>query len=222
MGNDLYHLQRRSTVEVNQNHHPKHLKGLNHHGVKDHLVRVSSRKKETFLNTTSRLPKTHFPEIVPMYQLKHVHPLVLNLFPKGEIGNFLLAGRLQYFLENWKILANEPKILEWVSELKIGRNHFKFQEEPFQEGVAHQAQISIQVSELITQEVQAMLRKGAIHLVYSKESQFLSNLFLVPKKDGGKRPVINLKALNSFIPYSYFKMESMHLLKHLLRKNNFM
>ena len=67
MGNDLYHLQRRSTVEVNQNHHPKHLKGLNHHGVKDHLVRVSSRKKETFLNTTSRLPKTNFPEIVPMY-----------------------------------------------------------------------------------------------------------------------------------------------------------
>ena len=67
-----------------------------------------------------------------------------------------------------------------------------------------------------------MLRKGAIHLVHSKESQFLSNLFLVPKKDGGKRPVINLKALNSFIPYSHFKMEGMHLLKDLLRKNNFM
>ena len=67
-----------------------------------------------------------------------------------------------------------------------------------------------------------MLRKGAIHLVHSKESQFLSNLFLVPKNDGGKRPVINLKALNSFIPYSHFKMEGMHLLKDLLRKNNFM
>ena len=38
----------------------------------------------------------------------------------------------------------------------------------------------------------------------------------------GNRPVINLKALNSFIPYSYFKMEGLHLLKDLLRENNFM
>ena len=47
-----------------------------------------------------------------MHQLKHVHPLVLNVFLKGKIGNFPLAGRLQYFLENWKILTNNPKILE--------------------------------------------------------------------------------------------------------------
>ena len=54
--------------------------------------------------------KTHFPETVPMHQLKHL--LVLNLFPNGEIGNFPLAGRLQHFLENWKTLTNDPKILE--------------------------------------------------------------------------------------------------------------
>ena len=132
-----------------------------------------------------------------MHQLKHVHPLVINLFPKGEIGNFPLPGRLQHFLENWKILANDSKILEWVSGLKID-----VQEEPFQERVPHQAQMSMQESELINQEVEAMLRNGAIHLVHSKESQFLSNLFLVPKQDGGNRPVINLKALNSFTPYS--------------------
>ena len=152
-----------------------------------------------------------------MHQLKHVHPLVLNLFPKGEIGNFPLAGRLQYFLENWKILTNDPKILEWVSGLKID-----FQEEPFQERVPHQAQMSMQESELINQEVEAMLRKGPVHLVHSKDSQFLSKLFLVPKKDWGNRPVINLKALNSFIPYSHFKMEGLHLLKDLLRETNVM
>ena len=135
-GGDLYHLQCRSTVEVNQHHH-NHLKGLKHHGSqKEHLVRVSSTKKETFLNITSPLPKTHFPEIVPIHQLENVHPLVLNFFPKGEIGNFPHAGRLQYFLENWKILKNQPKILEWISGLKID-----FQEELFQEKVPHQAQM---------------------------------------------------------------------------------
>ena len=104
-----------------------------------------------------------------------MHPLVLNLFSKKEIRNFPLAGRLQYFLDNWEILTNDPKILECVSRLKID-----FQEEPFQERVPHQAQISMQESELINQVVEAMLRKRAIHLAHSKDSQFLSNLFLVP------------------------------------------
>ena len=44
-------------------------------------------KKGSLSQHNLTLPKTHFPEIVPMHQLKHVHPLVLNLFPKGEIGN---------------------------------------------------------------------------------------------------------------------------------------
>ena len=79
----------------------------------------------------------------------------------------------------------------------------------------------MQQSELINQEVEAMLKKGAIHLVQSKGSQFVSNLFLVPKKDGRNRSVINLEALNSFIPYSHFKMERFHLLKDLLRENDF-
>ena len=48
-------------VEVNQHHHPNHFKGLNHHGSpKDHLVKVSSTKKEIFFNTTSRQQETFY------------------------------------------------------------------------------------------------------------------------------------------------------------------
>ena len=119
-----------------------------------------------------------------MHQLKHVHPLVLNFFPKGEIGNFPHAGRLQYFLENWKILTNQPKILEWISGLKID-----FQEELFQEKVLHQAQMSMQESQSNNQEVAAMLRKSVIHLIHSKDSESLSNFFLVSKKDGRTGPL---------------------------------
>jgi hypothetical protein len=44
--------------------------------------------------------------------------------------------------------------------------------------------------------------------------------FLVPKKDGGQTPVINLKNLNVFLRYEYFKMEGLGILstesnKHL-------
>ena len=51
-----------------------------------------------------------------------------------------------------------------------------------------------------------MLRKGPIQQVESEPGDFLSNLFLVNKKDGGHRPEINLKFLNSFMLYRHFKM----------------
>ena len=75
---------------------------------------------------------------------------------------------------------------------------------------------------LVDQEVQNLLMKGAIQEVHLSQNHFLSNLFLVPKKSGGHRPVINLKKLNTYIPYNHFKMESISLLKELLRKEDFM
>ena len=46
--------------------------------------------------------------------------------------------------------------------------------------------------------------------------------FLVPKKDGGHRPITNLKKLNEFIPHHHFKMEGIHMLKDLLRQGDYM
>ena len=39
------------------------------------------------------------------------------------------------------------------------------------------------------------------------KDSFVSTLFLVPKKDGSQRPVINLKHLNAFVESPHFKME---------------
>ncbi len=35
-------------------------------------------------------------------------------------------------------------------------------------------------------------------------------MFVVPKKDGGNRPVVNLKPLNQYLVYEHFKMEGIH------------
>ena len=62
---------------------------------------------------------------------------------------------------------------------------------------------------------QSMRQKGAITELSQTEATqgFYSSLFLVPKKDGGLRPVINLKKLNKFIAPHHFKMEGIHTLK---------
>jgi len=47
--------------------------------------------------------------------------------------------------------------------------------------------------ELVEKEIKEILEKGAIRTVKQTKGQFASSLFLVPKKDKGQRPVINLK-----------------------------
>lgn len=48
----------------------------------------------------------------------------------------------------------------------------------------------------------------------------MSQLFLVPKKDGSRRPVINLRSLNMLIRKQKFKMEGAKVIRELLRKDD--
>ena len=47
-------------------------------------------------------------------------------------------------------------------------------------------------------------------------------MFLIPKKDGKMRPVINLKSLNQFVMTPHFKMEGIHTVRDLIQPNNWM
>ena len=76
--------------------------------------------------------------------------------------------------------------------------------------------------EKISQEVKELLAKGAVvETTVSKES-FVSQIFLVEKKEGGQRPVINLKSLNTFVRTEHFKMEGLHILLDLIQAQDWM
>ena len=67
-----------------------------------------------------------------------------------------------------------------------------------------------------------MVTKGAIVPVAPCDEQFLSQMFLIPKKDGSSRLVVNLRGLKKFITHNEFKMEGAHLLRDLLRPGYWM
>ena len=61
---------------------------------------------------------------------------------------------------------------------------------------------------LIDEEVQSLLSKEAIHPVDPSTPGQVAHIFVVPKKDGGMRPVINLKPFNkSCLDPPHFRME---------------
>ncbi|KAI2659093.1 Transposon Ty3-G Gag-Pol polyprotein [Labeo rohita] len=61
---------------------------------------------------------------------------------------------------------------------------------------------------VMEQEVVSLLRKEAIEVVppHDRESGFYSRYFIVPKKDGGLRPILDLRVLNRSVMKLKFRM----------------
>ena len=124
-----------------------------------------------------------------------------------------LAGRLVHFFQNWSVITQDRWVLNTVRRYLID-----FVSEPHQQALPTPPHHSSAQSQLIQEELSNLSQKQAIKLLeYSSETGFYSNIFLVSKKSGGQRPVINLKALNQFIHPEHFKMEGIHTLRDLMR-----
>jgi hypothetical protein len=74
------------------------------------------------------------------------------------------------------------------------------------------------------EEVKCLLSKGAIEPIPrdQEEGGFYSTFFLVPKKDRGLRPILNLKPLNKLIVKRSFKMESLISVKKAVRPQDWL
>ena len=54
------------------------------------------------------------------------------------------------------------------------------------------------------------------------DNEFISTVFLVPKKTGDFRPVINLKPLNQFVEKIHFKIENIRMALNCISPGDFM
>ncbi|KAJ1086396.1 hypothetical protein NDU88_006515, partial [Pleurodeles waltl] len=73
---------------------------------------------------------------------------------------------------------------------------------------------------LISTEISALVKKGAVVKAPRHPSGFVSPVFLVDKKGGGSRLILNLKDFNVFLLYRHFKMEGIHLLRDILQEGD--
>lgn len=74
----------------------------------------------------------------------------------------------------------------------------------------------------VAQEVNTLFLKGVISRSEHEPGEFISPIFLVDKKDGGKRLILNLRQLNEHIEYHHFKMHGIAHILQLVTKNCFM
>ena len=71
----------------------------------------------------------------------------------------------------------------------------------------------------VQKEVGQLLSKGAIERA-PLDAGFYSRIFLVPKKNGQKRPIINLKPLNCFLKKRQFRQATINNVCKILRRRD--
>ena len=81
---------------------------------------------------------------------------------------------------------------------------------------------SVSKKNYIDKEISELLESGIISKVDPSPDQVVSRVFLVPKKTGDFRMIIDLSVLNKFINKVSFKMEDKTTIKALIRENDFM
>jgi len=168
--------------------------------------------------TTTGVVRTE--EVGHQFVCSNVHPHLQNLFQEGgKFPNHPVGGRTLLFQNNWARLTNDQNILSLVSGHEID-----LLRDPMELSFSKPGMMILSKEEenLVDTEIKHLLAKRAIKKVPRKKEQILSNIFLREKKDGGQRPIINLKRLNAFTPYLHFKMEGLLNLRDLMRPNDFM
>ena len=129
---------------------------------------------------------------------------------QNEIG-----GRLRHFLPFWKTITTDYKILNMIKGIK-----FDFTRKFTQKKIPKQIVLSPAGTQFMECKIAELLKNGSIKEVKRPHPEgWLSNVFLVPKKDGGFRMILNLKPLNQFIRYQKFKMDHINDVLNLIEQN---
>lgn len=71
----------------------------------------------------------------------------------------------------------------------------------------------------IQHEISISVKLGIIEVASPCPDQVLSPIFLVNKRDGSKRMILNLKRLNTYLAYKHFKMEHLNQARDLIKKD---
>ncbi len=168
----------------------------------------------------------NFPPLTPLSPITHSHTcVVLNSPPpNGELPLTVASQRrvtphgvqsASPAVTVHRSVAGTAGVSEWVMKsIKNGYTLQFFRRPPrFNSSTVRERNASV-----LREEIHNLLAKRAIEAVplTDRESGFYSRYFLVPKKNGGLRPILDLRPLNRALSKRSFKMITLRqILSHI-------
>lgn len=137
--------------------------------------------------------------------------------PKALEPEVQYCGRLKNFLGNWQKITSDSVILSWLRGYKI-----PFVSNPVDHSKPVVRPKSNQEHDDFCASIKSLLKIKAISECSHTKDEFLSSIFLVPKPNGDKRFILNLKRLNKHIKTCHFKMEDYRTASKMMTKHCYM
>ena len=103
------------------------------------------------------------------------------------------GGRVRHLIPFWKTFCRDREVLSILHGVKV---EFEDDKHPTQTFLPHELKMSEKEMSFVD-EIEHLLKNGFIKkLDEPLPNGWLSNIFLVPKKQGGFQMILNLKPLN--------------------------
>lgn len=128
------------------------------------------------------------------------------------------AGRLNEYLDQWSKLTNDPSVINIVKGVKIEMIDGS-------EMIAPNARPSVfnhNEHVIVEQEIDKLIKKNVIIEKPKEPDDFISTIFLRPKKDSTHRMILNLKQFNEYVVYHHFKMDTLEHAIQLMKPGCYM
>ena len=127
-----------------------------------------------------------------------------------------MGGRLTFFAPAWATICRDKFVLRVVAQgyyIPLGA--------PIPLDVARPWHARVACpSEGLLSEISLLLEKGAVEPVQDHPGLCLSPIFVIPKRSGKLRLILNIKRINAFIPKPRFRMETLSYILPLLQRDD--
>ncbi|KAL0195701.1 hypothetical protein M9458_009273, partial [Cirrhinus mrigala] len=155
------------------------------------------------------------PAPLPLRESKFPLPPVKGVSPRHDGQPLKPILPLATRAEAWQAI---PGVSEWVLGIIKRGYSLQFARRPPRFSGMVPTLVVSKDAHVLRSEVMNLLEKGAVEVVHpaQSESGFYSRYFLVPKKDGGLRPILDLRLLNRALMKRPFKIITLkQILSHI-------
>ncbi|CAB4008924.1 Hypothetical predicted protein, partial [Paramuricea clavata] len=160
--------------------------------------------------------------------------------PQGPVTEFLFGDELQSQLNNIKasnkigntMASESPRPLAkgkepWKNKPKdkSNRERTNLKQTYYSTDMVKCQQKKLFSSKerlVIDSEIKSLLAKGVIVPSVTEPGEYISPIFITPKKDGSYRMILNLKQFNEHVAYHHFKMDNLASASSMMKPLCFM
>ena len=127
-----------------------------------------------------------------------------------RVGDYSpVGGRISRFTRKWQVVTSDLFVLSVV------RNGFQIYVQSNFPGVIRKTTVTPKDPRVILriqEEIRDLILKDAIVQIDDFQSLCLSPIFVIPKKTGDLRVILNLKEFNLFLSTQHFRMETLNVI----------